>query len=157
MSVLDQIKVNGVSDYLEVMSKAIFQTGMSWQVVESKWPGTREAFKSFDVETIAHFTPDDVDKLTKDTRIIRNRRKVEAIIANAQRILELEEKHGSFKNYLRSQSSFDETVTTLRKDFRFMGDMGSYYFLHVVGEEVPSHEEFCAARGIKPPSLSAAS
>ena len=30
----------------------------------------------------------------------------------------------------------------LRKDFKFLGDFGSYYLLHVVGEEVPGHEQF---------------
>ena len=36
---------------------------------------------------------------------------------------------------------FAETAADLKKQFKFIGDMGSYYFLHVVGEEVPPHEE----------------
>jgi len=39
-----KISPKGLSDYLEVMSKAAFQAGISWQVVEKKWPGTKAAF-----------------------------------------------------------------------------------------------------------------
>ena len=69
-----QIKPKRLNDYLEVMSKAVFQSGMSWQVVEAKWPGFREAFFDFDPDRIAHLSPREVDGLAADTRIIRNRR-----------------------------------------------------------------------------------
>jgi len=136
-----QIRPKRLNDYLEVMSKAVFQTGLSWQVVEAKWPGFREAFFDFDPDRIAHLSPRQVDALSADTRIIRNRRKIEATIDNAATMLELESEHGSFRKYLRSHDGFAETVADLKKRFKFMGDMGSYYFLHVVGEEVPPHEE----------------
>ena len=59
----------------------------------------------------------------------------------------LEDEFGSFRNYLRSHGGFEETVADLRRRFRFLGDTGAYYFLHVVGEEVPPHEEFMRSRG----------
>jgi 3-methyladenine DNA glycosylase Tag len=136
-----QIRPKRLNDYLEVMSKAVFQTGMSWQVVEAKWPGFREAFYDFDPERIAHLPPREIDALVADTRIIRNRRKIEATVANAATMLELEAEHGSFPKYLRSHAGFADTVADLKKRFKFVGDMGAYYFLHVVGEEVPPHEE----------------
>jgi hypothetical protein len=71
-------------------------------------------------------------------------------VANARRILELDEAHGSFRDYLRSHGGFEETVTDLRKQFRFVGDMGAYHFLYVVNEEVPSYEAWCASRGRDP-------
>ena len=37
-----------LADYLEIMSKSVFQSGISWRVVESKWPGVREAMCGFD-------------------------------------------------------------------------------------------------------------
>jgi 3-methyladenine DNA glycosylase Tag len=58
-------------------------------------------------------------------------------------MLELDESYGGFRNYLRSHSSFEELVKDLRKQFKFLGDTGSYYFLYVVGEEVPAHREGC--------------
>ena len=83
MEAPEQITPTKLGDYLEVLSKAVFESGMSWKIVESKWPGFQAAFKGFDPEAIASFTPDDIDRLTNDTRIIRNRKKIEATIHNA--------------------------------------------------------------------------
>jgi DNA-3-methyladenine glycosylase I len=134
------------ADYLEVLTKAVFQSGMSWRVIESKWEGFREAFAGFDPRKIAAFSPADADRLAEDTRIVRNRRKIDATIDNAVEVVALEEEHGSFRDYLRSHEGFEEKVADLRSRFRFLGDTGAYYFLYVVGEEVPSHEEWMASR-----------
>lgn len=140
----ERIDPQSLGDYLEVMSKSVFQSGMSWRVIETKWAGIREAFHGFDAEKVASFGPDDIDRLAEDKRVIRNRRKLEAIVDNARSILDLERSHGSFREYLRSQGDFDSTVKDLRKKFKFLGDMGCYHFLYVVGEQVPSYEEWCA-------------
>ena len=145
-----QIEPKGLPDYLEVLSKSVFQPGMSWRVVEAKWPGITEAFKEFDAEAVAQFTESDVDALANDTRVIRNRRKLDATVHNAQQMVELEREHGSFKAYLGSHGDFEETVKDLRKRFKFVGDMGAYHFLYVVGEEVPSYEDWCVSRGRTP-------
>ena len=145
MQAPQQIRPTRLADYLEVMTKAVFQSGMSWQVVESKWEGFRQAFAAFDPASIAAFSGDDVERLTEDTRIIRNRRKIEATMHNAETMLALDREHGGFSHWLRSHGSFDDTVAALRAEFRFLGDTGAYYFLYVVGEPVPSHETWMAA------------
>lgn len=137
-----QIKPKGPDDYFEVMTKAVFQSGISWRVIEAKWDGFREAFSGFDPEKLADLDPPDVDRLAEDTRIVRNRRKIEATVANALAMLDLIKEHGTFKKYLRSHDGFEETAADLRKRFKFMGDLGAYYFLYVVGEPVPPHEEW---------------
>ena len=147
MKAPEQINPQRLGDYLDVMSKAVFQTGMSWRVVENKWPGTREVFHDFDAERVASMSLDEIDAIAGDTRVIRNRRKIEAIVSNAARMVELDKQHGSFKSYLRSHGGFEGTVAALRKEFKFLGDMGAYYMLYVVGEEVPSHEEWMKSRG----------
>lgn len=152
MKAPDRIQPAGLADYLEVMSKAVFQTGISWRVVESKWPGIKEAFRGFEPEALSRFTVAEIDSLVGDTRIIRNRRKIEAIVSNANRMLELDKAFGSFQKYLHSHGSFEELLKDLRKQFKFLGDTGSYYFLWVVGEKVPPHEEFMSSRGIKLPN-----
>jgi 3-methyladenine DNA glycosylase Tag len=141
-----KIRPKALGDYLEVMTKAVFQSGLSWRVVDAKWDGFREAFEGFDAERVAAFTPDDVDRLAQDTRIVRNRRKIQATVDNAVEMVELDREHNGFRNYLRSHGSYDETVADLKRHFRFLGDTGAYYFLHVVGEKVPSHEEWMASR-----------
>jgi DNA-3-methyladenine glycosylase I len=128
------------------MSKAVFQSGMSWRVVEAKWPSTREAFRGFDAEAVAMMGEPDIDALAQDTRVIRNRRKLSAIVGNAEKMLDLESEHGTFRNYLRSHADFDATVASLRKEFKFLGDVGCYFFLYSVGEEVPTHDVFEASR-----------
>jgi DNA-3-methyladenine glycosylase I len=142
-----QIEPQSLADYLEVMSKAVFQSGMSWAVVEAKWDGFRAAFEGFDPKKIARFGPDDVDRLAADPGIIRNRRKIEATIDNAVEMQALADEHGGdFRAYLRSHGGFEQTVADLRRHFRFLGDFGAYYFLYVVGEEVPPHDEWRASR-----------
>jgi 3-methyladenine DNA glycosylase Tag len=142
-----QIEPSGLADYLEIMTKAVFQSGMSWAVIEAKWDGFREAFAAFDPTTVAAFDSDDVDRLAEDTRIIRNRRKIEATITNAETMLVLDGGTGGFTGWLRSQADFEATVAALRGEFRFLGDTGAYFFLYVVGERVPPHEEWMRTHG----------
>jgi len=141
----EQIEPASLADYLEVLTRAVFQSGLSWRVVEAKWDGFREAFEGFDPRRVADFTPDDVDRLAADTRIVRNRRKIEATVDNAVEMVALDNEHGGFRNYLRSHGGFEDTVADLRRHFRFLGETGAYYFLYLVREEVPSHEDWLAA------------
>lgn len=141
-----QITPKTPGDYLEAMSRPVFQTGIGWRVVDKKWPGIREAFKGFDVNKVARMGDREIDKLVQDTRVIRNRRKIEAIVENANRIVQLERKHGTFRKYLRSHDDFEALVKDLRKQFKFLGDMGSYLFLYTVREKVPTWEEWCSRR-----------
>jgi 3-methyladenine DNA glycosylase Tag len=142
-----QIEPSSLADYLEVMTKAVFQAGMSWSVVEAKWDGFQSAFEGFDPEKVARFGPDEVDRLAADKSIIRNRRKIEATADNAQAILELAAEHGGdFRAYLRSHGDFEATAKDLGRQFSFLGDFGAYYFLYVVKEDVPSYDEWRASR-----------
>ena len=68
----------------ERMSLEGFQSGLSWRTVLAKRPAFREVFAGFDPQIVAAFTPADVDRLMADARIIRNRRKIEAVITNAR-------------------------------------------------------------------------
>ena len=67
------------------------------------------------------------------------------MVSNAQTLLELDSEFGGFRKYLRSHGEFASLVKDLRKRFKFLGEMGCYYYLHVVGEEVPPHEEWQAS------------
>lgn len=143
----ERIQPTGLSDYMDVLTKAVFQPGMSWAVVEKKWPGTKEALHGFNPSMIAELTPPEIDLLATDTRLIRNRKKIEATVHNANAMLAAEREFGTFQAYLRSFGDFDALVKDMRKRFRFLGEMGAYYFLWVVSEPVPDYEEWCASRG----------
>ncbi len=150
MEAPQQIEPQSLADYLAVMSKAVFHSGMSWKVVEAKWPDIMEAMRNFDPVAIAFLSEKELDELAQDRRVIRNRRKLAAIVKNARAMRELEEEHGSFQAYLRSHSDYNATEKDLRKRFGFLGETGVYYFLYVVGEDVPPYEEWCASRGRTP-------
>jgi 3-methyladenine DNA glycosylase Tag len=138
----EQIEDASPADILESITKAVFQAGMSWRVVEAKWPGFREAFHGFDPERVAAMTPDDVARLKEDTRIIRNRRKIEATVHNAEAVLALDQDTpGGIREWLGSRGGFAETLAAMRNEFKFLGDVGAYYVLHVIGEPVPDHED----------------
>lgn len=139
-----QIKPKKLGDYLEVLSKAVFESGMNWKVVENKWPGFQEAFDGFDPEKVAAYGPDDIDRLLANPRIIRNGRKVEATIHNAAAVIEAEKEYGSFAKYLVAHRPFESQLADLKKRLKHVGNFGVYYFLYVVGEEVPRHEEYSA-------------
>lgn len=139
-----RIEPTKLADYLEVLSKAVFEAGMNWRVIENKWPGFQEAFDHFDPEKIAAYTPADIDRLMADTRIIRNMRKVEATIHNAQAFVAIEQEFGSFAKYLQATRPFESQLKDLQERCRHLGNFGCYYFLYVVGEEVPPHEEYSA-------------
>ena len=141
-----KIRPQSLADYFEVLTQAVFQSGMSWQVVKSKWDGFREAFFDFDPERVARLTPNQIDKLMRDPRIIRNTRKILATVDNADTMLSLDREHGGFKKYLRSHGGFEETAADLKRQFQFVGDFGAYFFLYVVGEKVPPHDEWRASR-----------
>jgi 3-methyladenine DNA glycosylase Tag len=138
----ERIKPGKLADYLDVLTRAVFQSGISWRVVDAKWPGTRAAMYEFDPNKLADLTPEDVDRLAQDQRLVRNRRKIEATVANAETMLELDRQFGGFKRYLESFGDFEATAADLVKRFKYLGDMGAYYFLHVVGEPVPAHEDW---------------
>lgn len=131
-----KVDVQSLDDYLEVMSKAVFQSGMSWRVVNAKWPDTNEAFHGFEIGRVAALTEEELEELAQDKRVIRNRRKLAAIAYNAQRIID----------YLRSHDGFYATVKDLKKQFKFLGDTGCYFFLYVIGEPVPPHDEWMCAQ-----------
>ena len=129
-----------LSGYLNAMARVMFQTGISWRVVEAKWPGIQEAFHGFDPVKTSKLKPRDIDRLMGDTRVIRNRKKLEAISSNAGRMLELDAEYKGFKKYLDSLGDFDATKKALHKEFAYMGDAGTWFFLWSVGRKVPDHE-----------------
>lgn len=137
-----QIQPTALSDYLAVMSRVVLEPGLNWRVVESKWPGIAEAFDDFDVMRVAAYTPGDIERLMGDPQVIRNRRKIEAIITNAGEMLALDGAGGGFRDYLRSKDSYQALVADLRSRFHFIGESGAYQFLYTVGENVPTWDEW---------------
>jgi DNA-3-methyladenine glycosylase I len=73
----------------ERLSLEAFQSGLSWLTILRKRAAFRRAFDDFDPEKVAAYGPADVERLLADASIVRNRRKIDATIANARASLDL--------------------------------------------------------------------
>jgi DNA-3-methyladenine glycosylase I len=125
--------------YFENMCRVIFQAGLNWQVIDKKWPTTRQAFSDFNIENVACFNDSDVAKLMKDTDIIRNRGKIQAVIRNAITFQAIEKQYGSFKKYLDSMdksNNYANVVKALVNNFKWLGPPSASLFLYTVAETI---------------------
>lgn len=73
----------------ERLTLEAFQSGLSWLTILRKRPAFRRAFDDFDLEKVAAYGQGEVDRLLGDAGIVRNRRKIDAAIANARASLDL--------------------------------------------------------------------
>ncbi len=127
-----------------------FQSGLSWRTILDKRENFRTAFHQFDPEKVSRFTARDVERLLKDTGIVRNRMKIEAVINNAKRVLELARDEGSLATYVwRFEPAPDElgapqsmstspASVVLSKDlkkrgWKFVGPTTVFAFMQAMG------------------------
>ena len=123
--------------WLSGMAKAVLCAGFNWKVVDNKWPGIEAAFDGFNPLAVAFLSDDDLDVLMKDARIIRNWRKLKAIRANAQYVVELAAKYGSAAKYFARHPSEDYVglLADLGKHATFLGGTTGQYFLRQMGKD----------------------
>jgi 3-methyladenine DNA glycosylase Tag len=142
MAIPERIESPRSSDYLAVMSRAIFQAGMSWKLIESKWPAYVRVFENFEPAIVARYGEGDVERIMADGGVVRTEKKIVATIENAKTLLELEAQYGSFQAYLRSFAGYDALAAELQKRFKFLGALSAYYLLFRTGEPVPRFEDW---------------
>lgn len=75
----------------EALSLEAFQVGLSWRTILARREAFRRAFEGFDPERVASFNEQDVARLLEDEGIIRNERKIRAVISNAKLTLRMRE------------------------------------------------------------------
>ena len=78
------------------------QAGLSWLTILRKRENYRKAFHDFDFERIAAYTATDLRRLLADEGIVRNRRKIEAVVKNARGVLDIIREFGSLSSFLWS-------------------------------------------------------
>jgi len=78
------------------------QAGLSWITILRRRENYRKAFADFNVEKVAAFNDEDVQRLLNDAGIIRNRLKVASSISNAKLFIDIQKEFGSFDKYLYS-------------------------------------------------------
>lgn len=123
----------------------IFQAGLSWLIVLRKRPAMVAAFDGFLVDRVATYGDAERERLLADAGIIRNRRKIDAIIENARRVQSLREPYGSFAGWLAAHHPLtkDEWVRLFKKTFLFTGGEVVNEFLMSIGYLPGAHREDC--------------
>ncbi len=125
--------------YFENMCRVIFQAGLNWQVIDKKWPNIRKAFANFNIDKVACFTNEDMQRMLTDEGIVRNKGKIQAIIQNAQNFKAIEKQFGSFQKYLDSldkSNNYDNVIKDLINKFKWLGPPSASTFLYTVGEKI---------------------
>jgi DNA-3-methyladenine glycosylase I len=92
------------------------QAGLSWSTILNKREGYRKAFADFDVEKVARFTKQRVERLLADPAIVRNRLKVESAVSNARAFINVQEEFGSFSKYIWGFVDGTPVQNKFRKD-----------------------------------------
>ena len=126
-----------LSDHLAVMTRAIFQAGVSWAQIDAQWERLVEALEGFEPVKISRYADDDVRRILATPRILHSERKIRAAIDNAKQMLALDREYKSFQAYLRSHDTYEALTADLRRKFKYVGDVSAYYYLYRVGEKVP--------------------
>ena len=128
--------------YFENMCRTIFQAGLSWKMIDNKWPHFRRAFANFSVDKVAAFGMDDLSRLLQDRDIVRNERKITATLTNALELQKIRHEFGSFAHYLDSLdkgNNYAAGTKELTRRFKHLGKTTAFFFLYSVGEPV-QHE-----------------
>ena len=76
------------------------QAGLSWITILRKRDNYWQAFDNFEPEKITQYGENEVNQLLQNSGIVRNRLKIQATIKNAKGFLAIQEKHGSFGDFL---------------------------------------------------------
>lgn len=143
------------------------QAGLSWITVLRKREGYKKAFANFDFNKVAKYTANDVDRLMLDEGIVRNRRKIESTIVNAQHFIQIQKDFISFDTYILSffpknqpivnnwqtlsdVPAYSKESDAISKDmkkrgFKFFGTTICYAFLQATGY-VDDHIVDCHCR-----------
>ena len=127
------------------MTLEINQAGLSWLTILRKRDAFRKAFEGFDPARVAKYGARERRRLMSDAGIVRNRLKIDAVIENARRIVEIARAHGSFRAWLDAHHprSKEEWVRLFRETFRFTGGEIVGEFLMSTGYLPGAHREGC--------------
>ncbi len=123
--------------YLAEMTRAIFKAGFVWKIIDHKWDGFEKAFWKFNIARCNMASPEDLESLYQDTRIIRNGMKIDTVQRNAAMILELSEQYGSFAKMIAEwpDDDFIGLLELLHKNGSRLGKVTSQYFLRFIGKD----------------------
>jgi len=132
-------------DLFERLALEINQAGLSWTLILKRRGQLCQAYDDFDLEAVAAYRSRDKERLLADPGVIRNRRKIEAVLENAGRIKALYREYGSFEGWLDAHTprQLDEWVRLFQQTFLFTGREVTREFLVSTGYLPGAHEATC--------------
>jgi DNA-3-methyladenine glycosylase I len=149
--------LHGEIPLFERMSLEAFQSGLSWLIILRKRENFRKAFAGFKPEKVARFTDKDVARLMADEGIVRNRAKIEATIANARAVAEVDDLSELLWSFAPARRARPATLSDVpavtpestamarelkRRGFRFVGPTTAYALMQATGM-VDDHLRAC--------------
>lgn len=123
-------------EYFNLLARAVFSAGLGPKVVESRWKDMGVAFHDFDPAQVEQMEEADVGRLLGDPAVIRNRRKIEAVVRNARTFLERTKEHTTFHAYLGELGAgldLDTAAEGLAQVFTHLGRTSALFFLFSAG------------------------
>ncbi|KAF0140532.1 MAG: DNA-3-methyladenine glycosylase I [Rhodospirillaceae bacterium] len=128
----------------------IFQAGLSWFLVLKRREALRGAFADFVPGQVAAFDETSRMCLLADPALIRNRRKIDAVIENARRVMALQGEYGSFADWIEFQRrevavwrGVESWIHLFRGTFLFMGPEVVREFLMSIAYLPGAHHAQC--------------
>ena len=123
--------------WLSMMARCIFQAGFNWKVIEKKWPGFEEAFEGFDPARWSMMSDEDLDRLLKDTRVVRHAKKLMSVGENAVFLRDLAAEHGTAARFFADWpvSDYVGLLLVLKKRGSRLGGNTGQYFLRFMGKD----------------------
>lgn len=120
------------NEYFEILCLCVLQAGLNWGAIRRNWQKYKRAFLNFDFEKLAEAK---VEDLMRRPGVVRNRRKIEALIYNAMEFRKIRAEYGSFRAFLESFKKLGEekACNFIAEKFRHVGIYTAEYFLHSVG------------------------
>jgi hypothetical protein len=131
-----------LDDHLEVITRAVFQAGLSWALITARWPAFRAAFDDFAVANVAMYGEFEIERVMATDGVVHARKKISGTIENARALQAIVRDVGSVHAYAASFPSYDALCADARTRFAFLGDLGCYYWLFRTGEAVPPFERW---------------
>lgn len=131
-----------LDDHLEVMTRAIFQAGLSWAFIDTRWDAFRAAFENFNATVIATYGEGEIERLMGADGVVHSRSKIAGTIANARALRALVAEHGDVAAYVRSFPTYDALYADAKKRFAYLGDLSLYYWLFRTRLPVPPFERW---------------
>jgi 3-methyladenine DNA glycosylase Tag len=136
----------GLDNHLEIITRAIFQAGLSWAMIDARWESFRRAFDFFDVRRVAEYGDFEMDRIMAANGIVHSAKKIAGTIQNASALITLEREFGSVEAYIAKLASYADILADARGRFAFMGDLSCYYWLFRTGNPVPKFEDWIAGQ-----------